>query len=234
MRRAYLAALVALALVLVGVQALHAQSIYGLSFRPTAAAPKDAPRGSADIVASDGDYLVSVDLSAAKSVLKLSGYTGAKAFVVWEVGMDGKSAPIGALDANLKLSDAKVDHLIAVLYVTAEPSADVTRASGDRLYEVTLRQVTEVSTASGTGAPAAAATSVAAPVTATELVAAGTVTATLAASPTASAPAPTSTPVESKPHNLPTTGGDLGDLLVLMAVALVLIGAGLKLRTVRL
>jgi hypothetical protein len=89
-----------LSLSLVAVPAF-AQSIYGLSFRTTDAAPEGAPRGSVDIVADDGSYLVTVDLTEALDVLFLDDFDGAEAFVVWAVGMDGVSENIGSLDEDL-------------------------------------------------------------------------------------------------------------------------------------
>lgn len=205
----------ALTLSLVAVP-VFAQSIYGLSFRTTDAAPEGAPRGSVDIVADDGSYLVTVDLTEAADVLFLDDFDGAEAFVVWAVDMDGVSENIGVLDEDLFLEDAQVDYLIARLYLTAEPSADAESAAGERLYQVTLRNVTEAEEAE------------------VEAQAAAEETPEATAEPEATALPTAQAEAEAKPTVLPTTGSGLGDLIVLAIVSFGLIGAGLRLRTVRL
>jgi len=230
MRSVWIAGFVAVGLtLLIAAMPVSAQSIYGLSFRTTDAAPTGAPRGSVDIVAADGGYVVTVDLSNAKDELDLGSYGGAKDFVIWAVDMDGVSENIGTLDGNLLLEEAEFPRLIAKIYLTAEPSASVEEPSGQRLYETTLRSVTEVAPQASDAESAAMASTAAA----------------TAESPTEEAAAPTTAPEPTdasaaaktgsdKPKELPTTGSDLGDLIVLLVVSLILIGAGLKLRTVRI
>jgi hypothetical protein len=258
-----MALLAALALVmLLGALPAHAQSIYGLSFRPTKAAPEDAPRGMVDIVAKNGDYIVSVNMAKAAPALDL-GALGAKAFVIWAVDMDGQSHRVGQLDSGLQLEDATLDYVVAKLYLTAEPTADTKAPTGDRLYEVTLRRVVEVApegaaegakeqaasagqqaqqaatvTQAATKASTKASTAAATRPATTQATVEPTKTAT--AKPTVK-PASTSIPptaaaasTEDKPTVLPTTGSNLGDMLVLLVVAGALIAAGLRLRTVRL
>jgi len=201
---------------LFGSLSAHAQSIYGLTLRPTDAAPEGAPRGSADIVSANGTYEVSVNLSAASGVLKLDAFRGASAFVVWAVDMDGRSGRVGALDEQLRLDAARVEHLIARLYITAEPAAGASNPTGARLYEVTLRNVPEaegvVASAQEAAPPTEAAT----------------------AEPAPAGPTPTTAARNDTPKVLPTTGTGLGDLLVLAAAGLALVAAGLRLRAVRL
>lgn len=229
MYRAPTAVVAALLLaLLVGGLAAHAQSIYGLSFRPTEALPEDALRGTVDIVASGTEYVVSVDLGKASGELDLSRYDEASTFVVWAVDMDGESTNIGQLDDALRLEDAPVEFFIAKLYLTAEASGDVAKPTGERLYEVTLRRVTEVdlTAADEEGEEAEEATEAE---EAEESEEAPKPTAAAASSQASS----TGT-TEAKPQVLPTTGSHLGDLLVLAVVAVALITAGLRLRTVRL
>lgn len=237
MRRASLAVLAALALaVLLGALPARAQSIYGLSFRPTDALPEETSRGTADIVAVEGEYFVSVDLSEAADALDLANFGDAEAFVVWAVAMDGKSTRVGALNDELRLEDTAVGFFIARLYLTAEPSADVDEASGDRLFEVTLRRVTEVASAAADEGDAEEAAEEAEKGEESAQTAKSTesgAAAAAAAGATGATGAVAAPSAEAKPHVLPTTGSDLGDLLVLLAVAGALILAGLRLRAVR-
>lgn len=130
-----------LALVWSAMPALS-QDIFGLSFRPTEDSDLSA-RGSVDIVSSGDGYVVTVDLANASDELRLDDYEGATAFVVWVVDMDGNVINVGELDDDLTLDDAEVDGVVAKVFVT--PEADAGSApEGQRLYELTLRNVAEL------------------------------------------------------------------------------------------
>jgi hypothetical protein len=233
MRRLPLLVVAALVLVLLwGALPTFAQSIYGLSFRPTDAAPASSPRGSVDIEAGEGDnYLVTVDLASAAPSLKLANYDGANSFVVWSVDMDGQRHNLGSLNDDLTAEKLKADHLIAKLFLTAEADAEVAQPAGDRLYEVTLRNVAEVeSTSSSTLSKAAVAEASA---TVEEKPTATTVAAGAAKAETKASPTAETKPAEAKPQVLPTTGDSTRDLLVLLAVVVGLVLIGTRLRTLR-
>jgi hypothetical protein len=202
----------------------RAQNILGLTVRPTEAMPADAPNGTADIVAQNGGYLVTVDLSAATDALKLEEFAGATTWVVWAVDMDGYRHNLGQLNQSLVLEDAPVDYLVARLYVTPESNATAATPAGEPVYSVTLRNVQEQAgpAPTATGAkPGAAALTTAAATTATPAAGAG-------------AAATATKPAGDSPNHLPTTGFTAVDLLVLAVVAFVLVVLGLQLRTVRL
>lgn len=148
MRRLSILVLAAMVITLLfGPTPARAQDILGLSVRPTDLLPAGTARGSADILRSDaGGYLVSVDLSSAAEALVFDDYAGASAWVVWVVDMDGVRHNLGALDENLVLEDARTDGLVARVFVTAESAADVTTPSENRIFEATLRAVTEEAT----------------------------------------------------------------------------------------
>jgi hypothetical protein len=199
-------AVVALGLVMRALPAL-AQDILGLSLRPTGEVPAGTARGTADIVVADGGgYLVSVDLSAAGDSLALEDFSGAEAFVVWAVDMDGVPHNLGTLGADNTLEDRPVDFNVARLLVTAEESADAANP-GEPLFQATLREVAlQEAAAEPTATPAAEPTAVA-----EEAAEDG-----------------------NGPENLPTTGDPLRDLAVLAMVAAGLLAGGLRLRLVRL
>jgi hypothetical protein len=131
-----------LALVWSAMPALS-QDIFGLSFRPTEASDLSA-RGSVDIISSGDGYVVTVDLAAASDELSLDAYEDATTFVVWVVDMDGNVINVGELDDDLTLDDAEVDGVVAKVFVTPEADADGDAPEGQRLYELTLRNVAEV------------------------------------------------------------------------------------------
>lgn len=194
---------VALAL---GATTASAQDILGVSFRATEAMPAGTDRGTADIRANDGGYIVSADFSDVTDSLVLDDFEGATAWVVWAVDMNGQESNIGQLNSDLVLEDASVDFMPSGLTMTAEASADVTSPSSEALFRVVLRQVEQSSEESAATAAATATPK----------------------SETASGGSP------EKPSELPTTGQLLRDLLVLAAVAVVLLVGGLQLRRVRL
>jgi hypothetical protein len=196
-----------------GVLPVAAQSILGLSLRATDELPSGTARGTADIVADkDGQYKVSVDLSAAADSLKLADYPGAKAFLVWAVDTNGVRHNLGTLDGSLTLKDVAAAYAAAKLYVTAEADSAAAAPAGKPLFAATLRNVTEVeATATPAGAEAAK-------------------------SGGAESAAPQATAVkaaEAKPNRMPTTGNELPDVLVVVAVAIGLLVLGLRLRAVR-
>ncbi len=200
----------------IGVVPALAQSITGISLRPAEAAPMGSSRGLADVLEANGGYKVSVDLSNNAQRLKLESYTGAEAFVVWAVDMEGVPHNIGVLDDDLVLEDATTDFVVAKLIVTVEASADATAMQGPSLFEATLRHVVVK-----TGAPAPGAA-----VTLQQPTKAPEATAEPTPEPTAEA--------KAAPSELPTTGSVAQDLLVLAVLAGVLLAAGLRLRTIRL
>jgi hypothetical protein len=206
-----------------GVLPAAAQDILGLSLRPTQDMPSGTAPGSADIVASDGGkFVVSVDVSGAADNLKLDAYQGAKAFVVWAVDMNGVRHNLGALDKSLVLDKVPAGYPVAMLYVTAEPDVAITEPTGKQLFRAVLRNVEE---SSNTATPAAGGASAAAATTGP----------TTAAAASTAAPQPTAaTATAKKPVDLPKTGTPVQDLLVLSLVALALVLAGLRIRTVRL
>lgn len=196
---------------------VHAQNVQGITLR-AGETMKGSPNGVVDIVGNGTTADVSIDLSGAAETMKLADFKDAKAFVVWAVDMDGYRHNIGTLSDELKLAEAAVDYRVARLYVTAEADAKATDPSGDPLYSVTLRNVTEKS-----GAPSGAAksSSAASPGASTS----STASTTSAAKPAAAA--------GTKPSELPTTGGGLSDMMVLAAAALLLVGVGARLVGVR-
>ena len=208
----------ALTLALVGFAAaaapVSAQSIIGLSFRPTDAAPEGAGNGKVDIVSADGGYKVSVDLSANAEAFGERA-AGGEHLVVWAVDMDGKRHNLGTLDGDYVLKDAAADYMVAKVYVTAEDDAAAINPSSDPMFNLTLRTVTEVETPADQAMAESAKSEDAAKSDTSA-----------AASSAAAAPA--------KPKELPTTGTLVRDLLVLVAVAGALVAGGLRLRTVRI
>jgi hypothetical protein len=115
--------------------------------------------------------------------------------------MDGVRHNIGALDDDMTLTKAETDFLIAKVYVTAEASPDVLSPAGEPLYRLTLRDVEEV----GTEPEAAEAA-------------------------TTAGDDEGDKDEKDEPEELPTTGLELRDLLVLAVVAMALLLAGFKLR----
>jgi hypothetical protein len=190
-----------------------AQDIRGVSFRATEAMPPGTERGTADILATDGQYDVHADFSRVSNDLHLDDFENAKAWVVWAVNVNGDEINAGALNADLVLESAMVDFLPAGLILSAETSANVASRSGEALFRVTLRTVSQSSDATATTAATAPATEAAPD-----------------ASPT---PKATEAPA-AKPGDLPTTGGSVPDVLVLLLVAAVLVAGGWQLRRVRL
>ncbi len=207
--------------------AVHAQDIVGLSLRATGAMPSGTGRGTLDIVKSNGasNYLISVDFAGAAESLELNAFEGAEAWVVWAVDMDGIRHNLGTLNAESALKDIPVDYMVARVYLTAEPDAATKAPTGEPLFSVTLRNVTEVDTLPADAPAAAAAT---APAGTTAGAAAGAAT----APPTAAAPAGTAKD-SAKPKELPTTGTWVQDVLAALAVATALIIGGWRLRMVR-
>lgn len=208
------------------VPTAHAQNVQGLSFR-AGDALKGSPNGTVDIVGDGATANVKVDLSGAAETMKIADFKDAKAFVVWAVDMDGYRHNVGVLTDELKLADVKVDYRVARLYVTAEADAKATAPTGDPLYAVTLRTVTEKD-----GAPAAEAKTggAAASTASTSSTAASSAPAAPAASGSS---AKTTAATSAKPANLPTTGGGVPDLLVLAAAAMALLAVGARLAASR-
>ena len=236
MRRLPLLIVAAVAFALLwGALPANAQDIFGLSFRPTEAAPAESERGSVDMVSGDNDaHTVSVDLTKAEASLDLADYDNAAAFIVWWVNMDGERQRLGELDDDLMLEDAETDGLIARLFLTAEADADTDEPTGERLYEVTLRNVAE------TGMAAAAAADDDADEDADED--ADTEEEGDEATKDEdedededkdSSGSDSDEGEESNPSVLPTTGSNARDLLVLFAVATVLALFGWRVRTIR-
>lgn len=193
----------------------HAQDILGLSFRPTDAMPEGSAGGLVDFVSTGTGTEVSIDLSSSAEGMSIEDFDGASDFVVWAVDMKGARHNLGPLNADLVLESAPVDFLVARVFVTAEADANATQPTGDRLYEVTLRGVEEVD-------------SVPEQTDASE-------EATEEEDADAEEGAEEEAEAEdATPKELPTTGDPMFDLMVLVALATVLIGGGLRLRTVKL
>ena len=226
MIRRMLAAVAMLGLLFAGhALPAHAQDILGLSLRPTDAMTGSPGRGSVDITRSNGEgnYAIKVDMSGTADSMDLTAFDGAKSWVVWAVDMDGVRHNVGSLDGDLMLVSAAVDYMIARVYITAEADAKA-KQPGDPLFSVTLRQVQEVDTVAEDDASSDEATTdeATADDAATDEAAADD------ASADASASAESSTPAE-----LPTTGGPISDMLMLLAIAGLLVFGGLRLRAVR-
>lgn len=231
MMRRTLAALAALGLAAALAAPTFAQDIMGMSLRPAPGSKDLSGTGLIDILRGDkaGSFKVKVDMATAAESLDLSKFDGAKSFVVWAVDMDGMRHNLGALDAQQALAETSVDYTVAKVYVTAEADAKAASPS-DPLYVVTLRQVKEQegapaaadSKAAASGATATTASKAAAPTAM-----APTAAAAAAASPTAEAKK------DSKPSTLPTTGTGATDLVLMAMLAVLLIGAGLKLSASR-
>lgn len=207
----------------------HAQDILGLTLRPTDAMPDGSVTGLIDLVSTGDGTEVSVDLSGAADALTIEDYEDATEFVVWAVDMDGVRHNLGPLNGDLVLEDAPVDFLVARIFMTAEADAEAQQPTGDRLYEVTLRRVDEVDTIpmqtessdeptdedAGESADTEEEGSDAAGEGEDEGEGEGE-------------------GEEAQPKELPTTGDPVRDLLVLAALAIVLIGGGMRLRAVRI
>lgn len=191
----------------------HAQDILGLSLRPSEAMPDGSAPGLVDFVSTGSGTEVSVDLSGAVEGMSIEDFEGASDFIVWAVDMEGARHNLGPLNADLVLEDAPVDFLVARVFVTAESDAAVTQPTGDRLYEVTLRRVEEVDT-------------VPEQTDAVDEAAEEEDEGEEAADEETEA-------ADAKPKELPTTGDPMRDLLVLVTLSIVLIGGGLRLRTVK-
>lgn len=198
----------------------QAQDILGLSLRPTDAMTGSPGRGAVDITRSNGEgnYSIKVDMSGTADSMDLASFDGATSWVVWAVDMDGIRHNVGTLDADLMLESASVDYMIARVYITAEADAKAKQPS-DPLFSVTLRQVEEVDTV--------AEDDTAGDEAATDEAAASDASADASGTDT-SASAESSTPAE-----LPTTGGPVSDMLMLLAIAGMLVFGGLRLRAVR-
>jgi hypothetical protein len=197
------------------VRPASAQDILGLSLRPTDEMPSGTARGSVDLVADNGGYVISVDLSGAAEALKLESFEGAQAFVAWAVDTNGVRHNLGSLDEGLVLKDARADYPVAQVFVTAEPDAAAGVPAGEPLFTAALRNVTIVDATAtpADGAPAAAPQPTAA--------------AAAAPAATAAAPAP------AKPKELPTTGETVPEVWALVGVALALLAVGWRLRAGR-
>lgn len=212
------------------VPAAHAQNVQGLSLR-AGTALKGSPNGTVDIVGDGATANVKVDLSGAAETMKIADFKDAKAFVVWAVDMDGYRHNVGALTDELKLADVKVDYRVARLYVTAEADANASAPTGDPLYAVTLRTVTEKDGApAGEAKASGAAASTSSSSSSSSSAAASSAPAASAASSTS---AKTTTASSAKPANLPTTGGGVPDLLVLAAATMALLAVGARLAAIR-
>ncbi|MFN8422932.1 MAG: hypothetical protein U0470_05895 [Anaerolineae bacterium] len=218
------------------VPAAHAQNVQGLSLR-AGTALKGSPNGTVDIVGDGATANVKVDLSGAAETMKIADFKDAKAFVVWAVDMDGYRHNVGALTDELKLADVKVDYRVARLYVTAEADANASAPTGDPLYAVTLRTVTEKD-----GAPAGEAKASGAAASTSSSAASSSSTSSSSSAAASSAPAApaassssakTTAAAGAKPANLPTTGGGVPDLLVLAAATMALLAVGARLAAIR-
>lgn len=214
---------IALLAVFTGTTA-HAQNVQGISLR-AGEAMKGSPSGVVDIVGNGTSAMVAVDLSGAAETMKLADFEDAKAFVVWAVDMDGYRHNIGTLTDELKIADAAVEYRVARVYVTAEADAKATAPTGDPLYSVTLRNVTEKS-----GEPAGASKASSSSTTASTTASTSASTTSSTAASSAAKPAAVA---GTKPSELPTTGGGMSDMMVLAAAALVLLGVGARLFGVR-
>lgn len=225
MMRRTLAALAALGLAAALAAPTFAQDIMGMSLRPAPGSKDLSGTGLIDILRGDkaGSFKVKVDMATAAESLDLSKFDGAKSFVVWAVDMDGMRHNLGALDAQQALAETSVDYTVAKVYVTAEADAKAASPS-DPLYVVTLRQVKEQESAPAAADSKAAASGATA--TTDSKAAAPTAMATTAS---AAAASPTEAKKDSKPSTLPTTGTGATDLILMAMLAVLLIGAGLKL-----
>lgn len=206
----------------------HAQNVQGLSLR-AGDALKGSPSGAVDIVGDGETATIKVDIAAAAETMKIADFKDAKAFVVWAVDMDGYRHNIGTLSDELTLAEAKVDYRVARVYVTAEADAKANAPTGEPLYAVTLRSVTEKDGAPAGDAKASGSTS------ASSAPAAGAAASSSApaAGAASSAPAKTTAAASTKPNVLPTTGSGASDLLVLAVAAALLLAAGVRLAGVR-
>lgn len=229
MMRRTLAALAALGLAAALAAPTFAQDIMGMSLRPAPGSKDLSGTGLIDILRGDkaGSFKVKVDMATAAESLDLSKFDGAKSFVVWAVDMDGMRHNLGALDAQQALAETSVDYTVAKVYVTAEADAKAASPS-DPLYVVTLRQVKEQESAPAAADSKAAASGATA--TTDSKAAAPTAMATTAS---AAAASPTEAKKDSKPSTLPTTGTGATDLVLMAMLAVLLIGAGLKLSASR-
>lgn len=229
MMRRTLAALAALGLAAALAAPTFAQDIMGMSLRPAPGSKDLSGTGLIDILRGDkaGSFKVKVDMATAAESLDLSKFDGAKSFVVWAVDMDGMRHNLGALDAQQALAETSVDYTVAKVYVTAEADAKAASPS-DPLYVVTLRQVKEQESAPAAADSKAAASGAMA--TTDSKAAAPTAMATTAS---AAAASPTEAKKDSKPSTLPTTGTGATDLVLMAMLAVLLIGAGLKLSASR-
>lgn len=223
MMRRTLAALAALGLAASLAAPTYAQNILGMTMRPAPGSKDLAGTGLIDITRGEtaGSYAVKVDLSKAAESLDLSKFEGASAFVVWAVDMDGMRHNLGTLDGKMALAETKVDYGVAKVYVTAEADAKAAAPSAP-LYVVTLRQVEEQESAPA-AADSKAAASGATATTDSKAAAPTTASAASTVAPTAEAKK------DSKPSTLPTTGSGSSDLVVMALLALLFVGAGLKL-----
>ena len=233
MMRRTLAALAALGLAASLAAPIFAQDIMGMSMRPAPGSKDLAGTGLIDITRGEkaGSYMVNVDMAKATESLDLSKFSGAKSFVVWAVDKDGMRHNLGTLDDKKALAKLSVDYTVAKVYVTAETDGKATSPSTP-LYSVTLRQVKEQESAPATADSKAAAAGAATATTDSKSAAptaamATTASASAATSPTAAAK------TDAKPNTLPTTGTGATDLAVMALLALLFVGAGLKLSGTR-
>ncbi|MEO8083333.1 MAG: hypothetical protein ABI780_05880 [Ardenticatenales bacterium] len=219
-------------------RAAHAQNVQGLSLR-AGEALAGSPSGTVDIVGDGTSATVQVDLSGAAETMKIADFKDAKSFVVWAVDMDGYRHNLGSLSDELKLSDVKVDYRVARVYVTAEADAKATAPTGDPLYAVTLRSVTEKDGAPAGESMASSAASSSTASSSSSAASSSVASSSAASSSAASSSAPaaaaakTTSSSSAKPANLPTTGGGMPDLLVLAAAAMALLAVGARLAAVR-
>ncbi len=236
MIRRMISALSLFGLLLAGLAtSAHAQDIMGLSLRPTDAVPGSPGRGTVDITSSNGEgnYQIRVDMSGAADSLNLDDHDGATAWVVWAIDMDGVRHNIGSLDEDLLLEDAAVSYMVARVYVTAEEDPRAVQPS-EPLFSVTLRQVQEVDTIpadepadDGSGDEAAdEGEDMADESTEGDQAEEGETSDEEGDSAMAS-------DEEETPAELPTTGGPISDMLMLVAIAAALLFGGMRLRAFR-
>ena len=186
----------------------YAPDIRGVSFRATEEMPPGTERGTADIIASGGQYELRADFTRVSGDLFLDDFD-ADAWVIWAVQPDGTEVNVGSLNEDLVLETATVDFFPAGLIMSAESSADAAEREGPALFRVTLRETTQGDDDDAT--PEASPT----------------------AEPTEE-PADTTDDdadaEDEEPEDLPTTGFPFRDLAILAGLAFVLLMGGLQLR----
>lgn len=234
--------LIALAISASLVTPAAAQDIRGLTLRATDKFATGTG-GIVDLVKQPegAGYLIKVDLSKAAEGLKGAEFKDAKAFVVWAVDMEGTRHNVGKLSDKGVLEDAKTSFVVAKLFVSPEGDANAVQPTGDRIYELTLRSVTETDKAPASSAKAAVAVAPATSSGSSSASASGSTggTTSAGASTTAASASSnvssttTASSDKSNPQTLPTTGEPWQDLSVLAAVALLLLAGGWRLARAR-